>query len=236
VSLQTGFVAGFEALLRWYTPDQGILNPIDFFSVFDTTELIYSTDDWVLQQACQQAVGWNKRFISGTQAYISVNLSANNLKHPNLLRGIKKILEKTGLTPRQLWLEITEQASAPDDDTAVGILKELRSTGVRIYFDDFGTGYSSLNYLARFPVDGLKIDRSFIQMIGINDDSEKVIEMIITLANHLGLVVVAEGVETVEQESFLQSLNCKYAQGYYYARPMDALLAGQYLANMNVNV
>jgi diguanylate cyclase (GGDEF)-like protein len=235
VSMKTGQISGFEALLRWYTPDKGVLNPADFFNIFDTSELIYSIDSWVLQKACERVIELSGKSSYDFPIYISVNLSAKNIKHPSLVQDIKAVLSETKLKPCQLWLEITEQASAPDDAGAIEVLKELRANGVRIYLDDFGTGYSALNYLARFPVDGLKIDSSFVNLIGQNEESEKVIEMIITLADHLGLVVVAEGVEKIEQEAFLKSLKCTYAQGYYYAKPMDALLASQYLANMNIN-
>jgi EAL domain-containing protein (putative c-di-GMP-specific phosphodiesterase class I) len=189
----------------------------------------------VLQKACERVIELSGKSSYDFPIYISVNLSAKNIKHPSLVQDIKAVLSETKLKPCQLWLEITEQASAPDDAGAIEVLKELRANGVRIYLDDFGTGYSALNYLARFPVDGLKIDSSFVNLIGQNEESEKVIEMIITLADHLGLVVVAEGVEKIEQEAFLKSLKCTYAQGYYYAKPMDALLASQYLANMNIN-
>ena len=126
-------------------------------------------------------------------------------------------------------LEITEKVSTPNDESTIEVLKRLRSIGVRISLDDFGTGYSALNYLARFPVDALKIDRSFVNMIGV-DDSQKIIEMINALASHLGLIVIAEGVETAEQVFFLQSINCQYTQGYFYAKPLDSQAATQLLA------
>ena len=221
VSLFNREVVGYEALLRRYSPDRTVLNPDDFFTVFDTPELIYSVDKWVLQKACEQAVRWSKE-LPESSFYMSVNLSANNLKNPNLVQNIKEILNQAKLQPERLWLEITEQASAPDDVNVIEVLEELRSFGINIYLDDFGTGYSALNYLARFPVDGLKIDRSFVNTIGVDDNGQKVIEMIITLAKHLDLVVVAEGVEDLNQVSFLQALSCTYAQGYHFARPMEA--------------
>lgn len=228
ISMQTGQIVGFEALMRWYTPDRGILSPAAFLDVIDTAGLMYSTDHWVLEKACRQAVEWEKKFPNRTAPFISVNLSAGNIKKPNLLDNIKQVLQETTLDPSKLWLEITEKVSAPNDKIAIDVLKKIRSTGVRISLDDFGSGYSALNYLARFPVDALKIDALFIKMIGV-DDSQKIIEMIITLANHLGLTVIAEGVETAEQRNYLRSINCQYTQGYFYAKPLDVQAATKLL-------
>jgi EAL domain-containing protein (putative c-di-GMP-specific phosphodiesterase class I) len=129
-----------------------------------------------------------------------------------------------------LWLEITEKVSAADDDASIAILKELRSIGIRVSLDDFGTGYSALNYLARFPIDALKIDKSFVQMIGVQEESLKIIEMIKTLATHLGLILIAEGVEDPKQIPFLRSIDCQYAQGFYFATPLEAQSATSLLA------
>ena len=221
VSMHTGQIVGFEALMRWYTPDRGILIPADFIDVIDTAGLIYSTDHWVLKTACIQAVEWDNQFPNWESNFISINLSAANIKNPNLVDNISQVLQETKLDPNRLWLEITEKVSAPDDDSAIEVLRKLRSLGVRISLDDFGTGYSALNYLARFPVDVLKIDGSFIKMIGIDANSQKIIEMIIALANHLGLIVIAEGVETIEQVQFLHSIHCQYTQGFFYSKALD---------------
>jgi len=129
-----------------------------------------------------------------------------------------------------LWLEITEKVSAADDESAIIILKKLRSMGIRISLDDFGMGYSALNYLARFPVDALKIDKTFIKMIGVQEESLKIIEMIKALADHLGLILIAEGVEDSKQIPFLRSINCEYAQGFYFAKPLDSQSATSLLA------
>ena len=225
VALQSGRIVGFEALIRWYSPDRGILNPADFFYAIDTAGLIFSTDQWVLYNACLQAAEWQNKFLSEPPPFMSVNLSAINIKHPNLIDNIKHILQVSKLDPSCLHLEITEKVSAPDDESTIEVLKKLRSIGIRISLDDFGTGYSALNYLARMPIDVLKIDRSFVKMIGKNDDSQKVIEMIKMLANHLGITVIAEGVEKAEQISFLRSINCEYVQGYFFAKPLDSILA-----------
>ena len=231
ISLQTGHIVGYEALMRWYTPDHGILNPADFMDALDTAGLIYTTDHWVLQTACRQAVEWGNKFPSEHPNFLSVNLSAKNIKHPNLIKNIEEVLQETKLKPNRLWLEITEKVSAPDDESAIEVLKKLRALGIRISLDDFGTGYSALNYLARFPVDALKIDRSFINMIGVNEGSQKIIEMIKTLTDHLGLILIAEGVEKAEQVAFLRSIGCEYAQGFFYAKPLDSHAATELLAS-----
>lgn len=231
ISMETGQIAGYEALMRWYTPDKGILYPADFMDSIDTAGLIYTTDQWALKNACSQAVEWQKKFPSNPPLFIAVNISARNIKHPNLVDNIKEVLEEIKLEPDRLWLEITEKVSAPDDESAIEVLKNLRSMGVRISLDDFGSGYSALNYLARFPIDVLKIDRSFVKMINVDADSQKIIEMIKTLASHLRLEVIAEGVEKSEQKTFLQSINCEYLQGYYYAKPLDVKSATELLAS-----
>jgi len=229
VSLNTGQIVGFEALMRWHTPDRGILGPADFIDMIDTAGLIYSTDHWVMKTACRQAVEWGNKFPNRKPPFISVNLSARNIKYPHLVENINQVLQETKLDPNRLWLEITEKVSTPDDDGAIEVLRQLRSIGVRISLDDFGTGYSALNYLARFPVDVLKIDGSFVKMIGIDANSEKIIEMIIALANHLELTVIAEGVETIEQAQFLQTIRCQYTQGFFYSKALEAEIATGFL-------
>ena len=230
ISLETQRIVGHEALLRWYTADRGILNPGDFMKTIDTTELINTTDHWVLQNACSQAAVWQNQFPSSPPLYISVNLSPENIKHPNLISNVHQVLQETKLDPSSLWLEITEKTIAPDDESSIEVLNKLRSLGIRISLDDFGTGYSALNYLAQFPVDGLKIDRSFVKMIGIKEPSSTIIEMVKALAKHLGIIVVAEGVEEIEQLEFLKSINCEYAQGFFYSKPLDAKSATELLS------
>jgi diguanylate cyclase (GGDEF)-like protein len=222
IQTHSGQIVGFEALMRWHTPDRGILYPGEFFDALDTAGLNYSVDVWALKTACAQLVEWEKEYSNTELLYMSVNLSANNIKHPNLVENIEEILMDTGLNPNRLWLEITEEVSAPNDEQTIEVLRKLRALGLRISLDDFGTGYSALNYLAKFPVDVIKIDRSFIEMIGTNDDSLRVIEMIVALANHLKLIVVAEGIEKKGQVDFLQSINCEYAQGFLFSKPMEA--------------
>jgi len=229
IALSSGCIIGFEALIRWYPPDGRILNPADFLFAIDTAGLMFSTDLWVLHTACFQAVEWQKQFPKTPPLFISINLSAKNIKHPNLVKNIENILRVSKLDPNSLHLEITEKVSAADDEGALEVLRQLRSMGIRISLDDFGTGYSALNYLSHMPIDVLKIDQSFIKMIGKNDENKKVIEMIKMLADHLGITVIAEGVEKAEQISFLRSIKCEYMQGYFYAKPMDVQSATELL-------
>ena len=225
VFLEDGHVAGHEALLRWYTPNGDILRPAEFMDAIDTAGLLYTMDHWVLETACHQETEWEARFASGPPLFMSVNMSAKYFRHPSLIDDIQQVLQKAGLEPNRLWMEITERVSAADDESAITILRQLHSLGIHISLDDFGTGYSALNYLARFPIDALKIDWTFVRMIGVQQESMKIIEMIKALADHLGLIVIAEGVETADQLKFLRSIHCEYAQGYYFAQPSDSQTA-----------
>lgn len=232
LSLADGRIVGHEALLRWYTPDGQILLPGDFLDAIDTAGLLYTTDHWVMENACEQLMAWQSQFESQPPLFMSVNVSPKYLRHPNLVQNVEQALRKTGVPPDRLWLEITEKVSAADDEWAIAILKSLHGLGLHICLDDFGTGYSALNYLARFPIDTLKIDRSFVNMIGRQEESLKIIEMIKTLANHLGLTLVAEGVERLEQIKFLRSIHCEYGQGFYFAKPLNARDATRHLEGM----
>jgi diguanylate cyclase (GGDEF)-like protein len=230
ISLQNGRVAGHEALLRWYQPDGEILEPADFMDAIDTAGLLYTTDHWVMQTACNQEREWHNEFPSDPPLFISVNISPKYFRHPNLVNNIEQVLRETELQPAQLHVEITEKVSAANDESAIAILKSLHALGIRISLDDFGTGYSALNYLARFPIDALKIDRSFIRMIGLQPENLRILEMIKALSSHLGLTLIAEGVETLEQVKFLSSIQCEFAQGYFFAKPLDVRMATRHLA------
>jgi len=230
ISLKTGRIAGFEALLRWYTPDQGILKPDDFLHLLDITGLVYLMDKWVLQNACSQVVEWQNNFPNDPPLYIAVNLSAKNLTHPNLVGNVNQVLQETKLDPGNLYLEVRTNTSSPDNESTIEVLRNLRSLGVRIAIDDFGTGYSALSYLVQLPVDVMKIDQSYIKMIGVNEASEKIIKTAKALGSHLGIRVVAEGVENVEQMHFAKAINCEYAQGFHFSKPLDAKSATELLA------
>lgn len=228
-SLAEDRIVGFEALLRWYTPDRGILAPDQFINLLDTGDFLFITDFWVLKTACAQIVAWQNQFKSDPPLFMTVNISSNNIKHPNFLTSIQKILKDSSLESNRLWLEVSEKVSVANDEKALEVFKVLHDSGVHICLDDFGTGYSSLSYLVRFPINCLKIDQSFIRMLGVSDEGFRIVETIKALAAHLGLVVVAEGVENPKQLSYLKTLKCEYAQGYLMGRPLDAEEAGKLL-------
>ena len=222
VSLGTGRISGFEALLRWQHPTRGLLQPIDFIQVAEETGMIRELGWWNLQKACRQISVWNTCRDANSPLTMSVNLSVKQFVAPNLVAEIGKLLRETGLAPNTLKLEITESAVMTDPTAAVQMLLQIKSLGVQLSIDDFGTGYSSLSYLHRFPLDTLKIDRSFTNALGQGGDSMEIVQTILPMANSLRLNVIAEGVETAEQLAILRKLRCEYAQGYYFSKPITA--------------
>jgi diguanylate cyclase (GGDEF)-like protein/PAS domain S-box-containing protein len=232
VSLETGKLLGFEALVRWHHPERGLVSPEEFISVAEETGFIVPIGQWVLRQACSQMRGWQKMFPTTTPLSISVNLSSIQFAHSSLLEQIKETLSVSGLDPHTLKLEITESVVMDNVEAAAGLLEQLRSLGIQLSIDDFGTGYSSLSYLHRLPIDTLKIDRSFVGQIGKNNNRE-IVRTIIVLAQNLGMGVIAEGVETQEQLKQLQDLRCDNGQGYLFSRPLDAEAAEGLIAKMS---
>jgi diguanylate cyclase (GGDEF)-like protein len=232
IALDTGRIAGFEALVRWCHPERGVVSPAEFIPLAEETGLIMELGEWVLRESCRQMRRWTLDVQTLHPLMISVNLSTRQFAQPDLVDRIKKILRETGLDQRQLKLEITESAVMENAESAASMLVELRELGVKLSIDDFGTGYSSLAYLHRFPVDTLKIDRSFISRMNDGDENAEIVRTVVTLATNLGMAVVAEGVETDEQHECLRELKCEYAQGYLFSRPVDAETA---LALMLVN-
>src|SRR5580700_12027208 len=231
VALASGDIAGFEALLRWQHPTRGLLAPIEFIPVAEETGLIRELGWWNLREACRQISVWRASFIAHPYLTISVNLSAKQFLQPNLVEDIRKLLVELEVPPEALRLEITESTVMADPSAAVEMLEKIKSLGIHLAIDDFGTGYSSLSYLHRFPLDTLKIDRSFISGMGDQGEGIEIARTILPMANNLRLDVVAEGIETVQQVSLLKKLQCKYGQGYYFSRPLSAegiatLLAG----------
>ena len=222
VALETGNLAGFEALIRWEHPERGFVNPGDFISLAEDTGLINPIGMWVLKRACQQLAKWQWQSHSNRNLFMSVNLSSKQLGQTGLVSEIGEILKETHVEPRHLKLEITESAVMENAETAVQLLRRLKALGVQLSIDDFGTGYSSLGYLHRFPVDTLKIDRSFVGRIGEASENIEIVRTIISLAENMEMDVVAEGVETLPQFASLRSLNCQYGQGYLFSRPVDA--------------
>jgi diguanylate cyclase (GGDEF)-like protein/PAS domain S-box-containing protein len=229
VSLDSGQITGFEALLRWQHPTRGLLQPLDFIPVAEETGMIRELGWWNLQRACRQISDWNGRRNGGPPLTMSVNLSVKQFLQPTLVAEIEKLLRETELAPDTLRLEITESTVMVDPSAAVETLLQIKSLGVCLSIDDFGTGYSSLSYLHRFPLDTLKIDRSFTKAIGQGGDSLEIVRTILPMANSLRLNVVAEGVETAEQLAMLRKLRCEYAQGYYFSEPVSADEAGALL-------
>lgn len=221
VSLDSGRIVGFEALLRWRHPTRGMIAPDEFIFVAEETGLIRELGWWSLREACRQMSNWRARSDAYADLTISVNLSAKQLLQPHLVEEMKKLLHEVALPPEALKLEITESAVMADPAAAAETLQQIKSLGISLAIDDFGTGYSSLSYLHRFPLDTLKIDRSFISGGGDGDGME-IARTIMPMAKNLRLDVVAEGVETLEQVSLLKRLHCKYAQGYYFSKPLAA--------------
>ncbi|MEP0801270.1 EAL domain-containing protein [Funiculus sociatus GB2-A5] len=221
VSLSTGQITGFEALVRWQHPERGLVSPGEFIPVAEETGLIVPIGWWVLQEACRQMRQWQGKFLGNSPLTISVNLSSKQFTQPNLALAVHQILQDTGLDAGSLRLEITESAVMENAESAISTLLQLKKLGVQLYIDDFGTGYSSLSYLHRFPIDTLKIDRSFVSRMSGDSENLEIVSTIVTLAHNLGLDVIAEGVETSEQLAQLRALKCEYGQGYFFSRPLD---------------
>jgi EAL domain-containing protein (putative c-di-GMP-specific phosphodiesterase class I) len=222
VSLDTGRVSGFEALVRWQHPELGLIQPGDFIPVAEETGVIVELGQWVLEEACRRMRVWQLISPQHSRLKLSVNLSSRHFVQPDLYQRIVEVLAQTGLAPATLQLEITESILMENAHTIVPLLGRLRDLGVELAIDDFGTGYSSLSYLSRLkPIHTLKIDRSFISMGGDDHENAEIVRTIIMLARNMGKEVVAEGIETAEQLARLRTLNCAYGQGYLFSRPQD---------------
>jgi diguanylate cyclase (GGDEF)-like protein/PAS domain S-box-containing protein len=219
VDLADEQIHGFEALVRWRHPERGQVAPDEFVSIAEETGLILPIDKFVLRQACKQTKIWQQEFGSLS---ISVNLSAKQFAFKDILHEIDRVLADTGLAPQDLKLEITESALMDNTDSATEIFHELKKRNVKLGLDDFGTGYSSLSYLHRFPLDTLKIDRSFVSRIDTPGEHEAIVRTIVNLAQNLSFQTVAEGIETLDQLQSLQTLDCLYGQGYYFSKPVPA--------------
>ncbi len=232
VSLQTGMLIGFEALVRWRHPKREIICPKDFISLAEETGHIILIGQWVIEEACRQMRQWQENLCSELPLSISVNLSSKQFANSSLIDQIMESLKKTGLDPGMLKLEITESVVMEDMKAAAGMLEQLRSLGVGLSIDDFGTGYSSLSYLHRLPINTLKIDRSFVSRMVESNEHAEIVRTIVMLAKNLGLEVIAEGVETRAQLEQLQGLKCENAQGFLFSRPVDAETAEMLVLKM----
>jgi len=210
---------GAEALLRWHDPDRGTVGPADFIPVAEDCGLIVPIGEWVLEQACKSLARSNRTVPGQTACTMSVNVSAMQLRSRDFTRHLEELISTTGVEPELLCLEITESVLMGDVDYFSKVLHQLRAIGTRLSIDDFGTGYSSLAYLRGFPVDELKIDRSFIANLDSDPYDATLVAAVIAIGDALGLRVVAEGVETAEELASVRDLRCQYAQGYLFARP-----------------
>ncbi len=222
VALESGRIVGFEALARWQSPERGLVSPAEFIPVAEETGLIVPMDRGVLLVACLQLAQWQEAFPGELPLFMSVNLSTKHFAQPGLVEQVTQTMQQTGITPHSLKLEITESAIMQNPETVPDKLQQLRQLQVQLSMDDFGTGYSSLSYLHRFPLDTLKIDRSFISRLGQQGENSAIVQTIIALAHHLKIDVVAEGVETREQATQLKAMGCEYAQGYVFSKPVNA--------------
>ena len=222
VNLQTSAIYGFEALVRWNHPQQGLLSPGDFIPIAEETGLITQLDWWVIQEACQQVYQWNENYKNRPPFVISVNLSARHFTQANLVEQVTKILNETGLENQFLKIEMTETALLEEPEKVAVTISQLKSIGIGLSLDDFGTGYSSLSYLHRFSVDNLKLDMSFIRSMNSEPQSFEIVRTMIVLAHALNINAIAEGIETAEQLNTLQHLDCLLGQGYYFSKPLPA--------------
>jgi diguanylate cyclase (GGDEF)-like protein len=227
IDMQTGAITGAEALLRWTHPVRGRVPPADFIPIAEDCGLIVPIGNWVLRNACEQARAWA---VAGLPAIsMAVNVSAMEFRNVGFLEGLFRVLGESGLDPRLLELELTESVLMKRVEATAAILHAVRSSGVKVALDDFGTGYSSLSYLRRFPLDSLKIDRSFVQQLVGGSDEAAIVTAVISMARSLRLRVVAEGVETLQELEFLCAHQCDEVQGYYFSRPVPAAQFAQLL-------
>jgi EAL domain-containing protein (putative c-di-GMP-specific phosphodiesterase class I) len=226
VAIGSRKLAGFEALLRWRHPGRGLVLPADFVEVAEETGLIVPLGLWILREACRHASGWRARF--GVDLPVSVNLSGRQLTEPDVVEHVARILEETGLPGRLLGLEVTESVLMDNLDSAAQKLRRLKDLGVRIAIDDFGTGYSSMSLLHRFPIDVLKLDRSFVARIP--GPGSPTVRALVALAHNLGMEVVAEGVETAAQRESLAGLECAFGQGHLFSEAVSPERAAELVA------
>jgi diguanylate cyclase (GGDEF)-like protein len=227
VSLETGWIAGFEALLRWEHPERGLVAPDEFIAVAEDLGLIIPIGQWALHEGCHQLRAWQREYADLLPLTVSVNLSGRQFAHSELLTVVDQVLTETGLEASSLKLEITESVMMDNTELSAAILLDLNARHIDTCMDDFGTGYSSLSFLQQYAVDILKIDQSFM---GLGKESVAIVRTIVTLAHNLGKQVIAEGVETPGQVALLRSLRCEYGQGYFFSKPIDAKAAGLLLA------
>ena len=230
VGLTSGRIEGWEALVRWQHPERGLVPPMEFIPLAEETGLIVPLGKWVIEAACKQAGLWARAFPSEPARLMNVNLSGRQFGHRDLIKDVMAALTLSDLDPHCLKLEITETVMMRDPLVSLETMNVFQTMNIHLVVDDFGTGYSSLSYLKRFPVDTLKVDKSFVDGLGKDPENTAIVTAIISLATALGMKVTAEGIETYEQMEHLQRLNCDQGQGYFFAKPLppeaaEALLA-----------
>jgi EAL domain-containing protein (putative c-di-GMP-specific phosphodiesterase class I) len=235
VSLESGMLVGFEALARWQHDGRGAVSPSQFIPLAEETGLVAPLSSWVFREACRQMRNWQENFAVKDDCFMSVNVSSKQVSHGNLIEELDDVLNETGLDPQRLRLEITEGAIVENTRLASHTLGQLRKRRIKLCLDDFGKGFSSLNYLHRFPIDVLKIDRSFVRQLGtgLSHDHGKrrpyeIVRTILTLAQILGIQVVAEGVEIAPQLNLLKELGCEMGQGFLFAPALEASEAARF--------
>jgi diguanylate cyclase (GGDEF)-like protein len=234
ISVEENKITGFEALLRWRHAERGIITPSEFITVAEETGLIIPLGERVIRESCRQLKEWREEFPSCRDLTVSVNVSSKVFSQPDFFDFVKNILEETGLDGSCLRLEIVERTLIENAEPAAAIMKRFEDINVRFDIDDFGTGYSALNYLRHFPIKGLKIDGSFINALTFDKNNVAIVKTIIALGRDLGLDVIAEAIETVEQLDVFKDMNGEYAQGFYLFRPMDSKAAGNHLSSHSV--
>jgi diguanylate cyclase (GGDEF)-like protein len=233
-AINGGDPVGFEALIRWIKGHRRVVSPAEFIPLAEETGLIVPIDHWLISQVCHQAYSWQKQFRTIEDFKFNLNLSSRDFSsQPDLVEVVETVLQATNLNPQCLRFEITESVIMEDIDTVVGVVTELKDMGIGIDLDDFGTGYSSLSYLHQFPVDGLKIDRSFATSMIEDEKSLRIVKSIITIAHDLGLVVISEGVETQEQLNLLKELGCDNVQGFLFSKPLDGQATEQFISDLS---
>ena len=222
VSSVSNCVIGYEALVRWKHPERGLLYPGDFINIAEETGLIVFIDRFVLREACMQMSKWQHQFPESSLKFMSVNISNKQFLQADMVEYVTWVIHETNIIPSSLKIEITEYVIIDNPETLIGIFSQLRSLGIQLYIDDFGTGYSSLSYLHLLPIDGIKIDRSFIRRIGNQGENSEIIKTIMLLAQDMNVNVIAEGIETENQLENIKALKCDYWQGYLFFKPVDS--------------
>lgn len=233
MALDDPHIQGFETLVRWHHPEQGVIAPGEFIPIAEETGLIIDLDLWVVEEACRQLKIWNQIFPMLPALTVSVNLSGQQFSYPELISRIDQVLDGSGISGSQLKLEITEGVLIENTEIAATILRQFQDRNIQVCLDDFGTGYSSLSYLHRFPIDSIKIDQSFITLLETDLEKSEIVKAIVNLALNLGINVVAEGLETPKQLAYLRSIKCQSGQGYLFSPPLDLAAASEFLHQNN---